>query len=257
MHDGAWLPSALSRGPWDERAQHGGAAGALLAHVAESELPDHSWTLSRMSMELVKPVPVAPLHSRTALHPGRSTMRMTVDLLSGEVLVARAHMLAVRGQGFTLPDGVPGWSPDRLLPGPASCSEPAVIPGMPHGTSFYYNAVEHRMAGGNIARPGPGAAWFRLRVPIIDGATTTPFMLAAAVADSGSGISWVLPPETYLFANADLSLHLHRAPAGEWLGMESESQVDGGGAGTTLSRLYDVDGPVGVAVQTLVVRERR
>ncbi len=29
-----------------------------------------------------------------------------------------------------------------------------------------------------------------------------------------------------------------------------------GGAGTTLTRLYDVHGPVGVAIQSLVLRER-
>ena len=34
-----WLPTDLSRGPWDPRAQHGGAPCALLAHIAESAAP--------------------------------------------------------------------------------------------------------------------------------------------------------------------------------------------------------------------------
>lgn len=255
--DGVWLPTVLSRGPWAEGSQHGGAAAGLLAHLAERELPDASWQLNRMSLELIRPVPVAPLESRVHVQAGRSTTLMDVDLLAGGDLVARAHVLAIRSQPFALPPEVPGWMEDRLLPGPGDCSEPAVIPGMPRGVSFYYTAAEHRVAQGEISRPGPGAAWFRLRLPLLAGEATSPFMLAAAIADSGSGLSWVLPPERYLFANADLSLHLHRQPMGEWIGMASETQADGGGAGTTLSRLYDAQGPIGVAVQTLVVRERR
>ena len=81
-------------------------------------------------------------------------------------------------------------------------------------------------------------------------------MRAVAAADFGSGVRWVLPFDRYLFANADLSLHLHRPPEGEWIGVLAETQAHGGGAGTTLSRLYDVHGPVGVATQTLVLRER-
>ena len=227
-------PSAHARGPWDERAQHGGAAGALTAHLAEAELPEPGWQLSRMSMELIKAVPVAPLTSRIVVHAGCSTTRLTIDLLFQDFVVARAHALLIRGQSFELPQGVPGWSPDAMLPGPEECSEPVVIPWMPTGVSSYNTAVEHRLAHGDPTRPGPGAAWFRLRVPVIEGVPTSPFMLAAAVADSGSGISWVLPTDKYLFVNADLSLHIHRPPVGEWIGMASEAQLDGGGTGTTL-----------------------
>ena len=63
----AWLPSALSRGPWDPRAQHGGAPSALLAHVAESAIAEPGWQLARLTVELVKPVPVAPLTTRFSM----------------------------------------------------------------------------------------------------------------------------------------------------------------------------------------------
>lgn len=255
--DGAlWQPSVLSRGPWDARAQHGGAPCALLVHLAERALPDPAWQLSRLSVELIKPVPVAPLSSRQDVHPGRSTTRMTIELLADEVLVARAHALLVRGQPFALPSGLPGWSPAQLHPQPDECHERLRIPGLPEGVSFYQSAMEHRMAQGDAAQPGPAAAWFRLKVPLVQGQATSPAMRAAAAADFGNGLSWVLPAERYLFSNADLSLHLHRPPDGEWIGLRSETQAHGGGVGTTLSRLYDVHGPIGVAIQTLVMRER-
>lgn len=252
-----WLPSVLSRGPWDEQAQHGGAPSALFVHVAERALPGPDWQLSRLSVELIRPVPVAPLIMRNDVHPGRSTTRMTMDLYAGDALVARAHALLVRGQRFDLPAELPGWSPSELLPGPAECSEQVRIPGMPTGVSFFHSAVEHRMAQGDTTRPGPAAAWFRLTVPLVDGRPTSAAMRAAAVADFGNGLSWILPADRYLFANADLSLHLHRPAEGDWIGLQSHTHADGGGVGLTLSRLYDERGPIGVAIQTLLVRERR
>jgi hypothetical protein len=252
----AWLPSELSRGPWDPRAQHGGAPSALMAHVAESAMAEPGWQLARLSVELVKPVPVAPLTTRCSAQPARSTTRLTIDLLAGDTLVARGHALMLRGQALALPDGLPGLSPPRLLPLPRDCSEPLRIPGLPAGISFYGSAVDTLAAQGDVSRPGPGAAWFRLSVPMVLGAPNSPAMRAAAAADFGNGLSWVLPAERYLFSNADLSLHLHRQPVGEWIGLSSETQADRSGAGTAVSRLYDEDGPIGVAIQTLVLRER-
>lgn len=254
---GVWRSSVLSRGPWDARAQHGGAPSALFAHLAEGALPDPAWQLTRLSIELIKPVPVAPLTARREIHPGRSTTRVTMDLVADDVVVARGHALLIRGQAFELPPDLPGWSPAQRLPHPAECRERLRIPGLPAGVSFYESAMDARVAQGDTTQPGPAAAWFRLTVPLVQGQPTSPAMRAAAAADFGNGVSWVLPPERYLFSNADLSLHLHRRPEGDWIGLRSETQVDGGGVGTALSRLYDVRGPVGVAIQTLVLRERR
>lgn len=251
-----WLPTVLSRGPWDARAQHGGAPSALLAHLAESAVSEQGWQLMRLSVELIKPVPIAPLTVRREIHGGRSTTRLTIGLYADNVLVAQAHALLLRGQSVSLPSALPGWSPQRLLPLPDECSERIGIPGMPSGVSFYDTAMEHRMAQGSSTTPGPAAAWFRLTVPVVRGQRTSPAMRAVAAADFGNGLSWVLNPQRYLFANPDISLHLHRPPEGEWIGLMSQTQVDGGGAGTTLTQLYDLQGVVGVAVQSLVVRER-
>lgn len=256
QQEGAWFPTVLSRGPWDERAQHGGAPCALLAHVAESSMEGEGWQLSRLSAELIRPVPVAPLTVRTDVHPARSTARITIDLCHDDVIVARGHVLMVRGQALQLAADLPGWSPDQLRPAPSECHGRVQIPGMPDGVSFFHTAMDCRLAQGNPGLPGPAAAWFRLNVPLVHSCATSPAMRAAAAADSGSGISWVLGADRYLFSNADLSLHLYRPPIGEWVGLISETQVHEGGVGVTLSRLYDLEGPVGVATQTLVLRER-
>lgn len=252
----AWHPSVLSRGPWDPRAQHGGAPCGLFAHVAEQAMGEPGWQLGRLTVELVRPVPVSPLRTELVKQASRATARLSIDLFDGSTLVARAHALMLRQQAMQLPEDVPGWTPDRLLPLPADCGEKLRIPGLPEGVSFYSSAVETRLAQGDPSQPGGGAAWFRLVVPFVEGMPTSPAMRAIAAADFGNGLSWVLPARRFVFANADLSLHLHRQPVGEWIGLQSQTQADASGAGLTLSRLFDEQGSIGVAVQTLVLRER-
>jgi len=252
----AWQASELSRGPWDPRAQHGGAPCALLAHVAEQAAPGPGWQLARLTVELVKPVPVASLATRTQVQSSRATVRVGVDLLAGEVVVARAHALLLAKNALALPVGLPGWPQSPLRPLPQDCSERVRIPGLPEGVSFYGSAVESRVAEGDSTQPGPCGAWFRLAVPLVRGTANSPAMRAAAAADFGNGLSWVLPAERFLFTNADMSLNLFRAPEGEWIGLRSATEAHSDGAGLAVSHLYDERGPIGLATQTLVLRER-
>ncbi|MET0541653.1 MAG: thioesterase family protein, partial [Variovorax sp.] len=158
---------------------------------------------------------------------------------------------------LTLPGDLPAaLTPAQLDRLPAQSSEPVRIPGLPEGVSFYRTAMETRVAQGDTTRPGPAGAWFRTAVPVVQGAPTSPAMRAAAAADFGNGLAWVLPGSRYLFSNADISIHLHREPVGEWIGLRSESQVHSDGGGIVSSHLYDEQGIVGIAVQTLVLRKR-
>lgn len=252
----AWQASELSRGPWDPRAQHGGAPCALLAHVAEQSAPGPGWQLARLTVELVKPVPVAPLTTRAQVQSSRATVRVGIDLLAGEVVVARAHALLLARNPLALPADLPGWPRTQPFPPPQDGQDRVRIPGLPEGVSFYGSAMETRVAEGDTTQPGPCGAWFRLAVPLVRGAANSPAMRAAAAADFGNGLSWVLPAERFLFTNADMSLNLFRAPEGEWIGLRSATEAHGDGAGLVVSHLYDTRGPIGLATQTLVLRER-
>jgi acyl-CoA thioesterase len=78
----------------------------------------------------------------------------------------------------------------------------------------------------------------------------------AAAADCASGLSWVLDPGRWSFANVDLTVHLVRPPRGEWVCMDARTQVDAGGVALASSTLYDGDGRIGVGAQTLLVAPR-
>jgi Thioesterase-like superfamily len=125
----------------------------------------------------------------------------------------------------------------------------------PAEASFASTAMEMRWLD-DPWKPGPGRVWMRLRQPLIDDEQASPLARLAATSDFGNGISASLPFDGYLFINADLQVHLHRPPHGEWIGMDARTLLHPGGSGLAESVLHDVDGPVGRAFQALVVGRR-
>lgn len=246
-----FLPTGLSRGPWDDHAQHGGAPSALLAHLA-TEAAGEGFFLARLTFELSRPVPIAPLTVALEASRGRSARRVRLTLAHEGTPVGRAIALLLREQAVDVPDT----GNRRLEPGPDGCDEPFDTPGMPAGERFYRQAMDIRIARGSTRTPGPTAAWFRLNVPLIEGEPNTPTVRAAATADFGNGLSWVLDFDRYLFTNTDLTFYLHRAPVGEWIGLDAETLAQPNGVGLASSTLYDSQGRIGMAHQNLLIRQR-
>jgi acyl-CoA thioesterase len=77
-----------------------------------------------------------------------------------------------------------------------------------------------------------------------------------AVADSGNGVSSALDFSAWAFVNTDLTVHLHRMPAGEWVCLDAATAVEPYGVGLAESRLLDRDGPLGRGAQALFVGPR-
>jgi len=55
--------------------------------------------------------------------------------------------------------------------------------------------------------------------------------------------------------NTDLTLVLHRDPEGDWLGSESVGYWEPNGIGLADALLFDQHGPVGRAMQSLILRK--
>lgn len=248
-----FVPSELGRGPWSPEALHGGAPAALLAGYAEQLIADPDMVLSRLTLELVRPVPVAPLQVAASMGRGRSVRRVELTLSHGETVVARAVVLFLRAEAQDFEARLDG----HPLPGPERCHEPFQVPGMEQVTSFHYTAMEIRVAHGQTATPGPAAAWFRMRHPLVGGEPVSAAMRAVAAADFGNGLSWILPVEEYTFVNTDLTVYLHRHPRTEWVALDSSMTVEPNGVGLVRSEIYDEQGRIGTAQQTLFVRARQ
>ncbi len=93
-------------------------------------------------------------------------------------------------------------------------------------------------------------------MPLVADEPPSPLQRLFAVADSGSGVSNVLDPGRWLFINSELTVHLHREPAGEWVGLDAATLLGPDGVGTATSALHDRDGQVATGAQALLVRHR-
>ena len=120
----------------------------------------------------------------------------------------------------------------------------------------YHTAMEYRFVRGAFRELGPATVWMRMRQPLVEGEEPSPLQRLLAAADSGNGVSATLDLERHIFINVDLSVHLLRLPEGEWVCLDAVTVPDGAGVGIADSTLHDERGPLGRAVQTLLVRER-
>ena len=118
------------------------------------------------------------------------------------------------------------------------------------------SAIEWRAARGSFYSRGPAALWTRMRYPLVPGEEPAPLDRVLVSADSGSGASWELDFSGWLFINPEITVHLHREPAGEWICLDAQTAITPGGAGLATSALSDLDGPVGVAAQSLFITPR-
>jgi hypothetical protein len=251
---GRFLPTVHARGPWDLDALHGGAPAALLARAVERFEPAPDLAVVRLSYEFLRPVPVAPLDLEVAMvRPGRRVQLVGASLLAEGREVCRLTALRV-GRVPADPELAAG------PPGPG-LARPGTLPTTPFvlgggaGPSFAATAIEMRFARGVGAR-GPVAVWLRLRRAILDDEEPTPLMRVAAAADFGNGVSAELDFARTTFVNPDLVVHLRRSPNGPWVLLDARTAIEPGAGAMAVSDLHDEDGPLGVAVQALLVRRR-
>lgn len=252
-----FLPNPIAHSPWGPGVLHGGPPSGLLARAIELSRPSPDLFVSRITIDLFRPVPASPLSVETrVVRAGRRIHVVEAGLMSEGTEVARASALMLLPSDVVLPEGE-RWQPDSMpAPGPLPVTglgmmrdtERVVRPG-------FHTAVEVRRAMGG---PGSGrhASWIRIPVPLVEGEELTPFVRVASTADFGNALGNLQALNNTGFINADVSLHLHRLPVGEWICLDSRSMHESHGLGVIESRVHDEDGPVGVIVQALLANRR-
>ena len=237
--------TASTVGPWSTDAQHGGPPSALAARVMEAWAPAPGQRLASVAVDILRPVPVGKLTTRTrTVRPGRRVALVETVLSADgqEVLHARGWKIQVAA------DPVPAT--------PAAVPPPVPPEGGPAGLVWegYGTAMEWRyVSGGGLAEPGPSAVWMRPLIPLLPGEDMSPMSRALLCGDSGSGVSAVLDVRDFLFVNVNMNVMLHRDPAGEWLLLDAVTAIGPDGTGVATSVLSDPSGAVGQVAQTLLV----
>jgi hypothetical protein len=245
-----FLPTELTRGPWDPNAQHGGPPAALLGTALEQCEPRPDVMVARVTFEILRPIPIAPLAVETRmLRSGRSVQFVAGSLLSGGEEIVRAHAVRIRTVDVDVPE--PQSPP---VPGPEQGKAPRFFPtGVEVG---YHTAMESSFIRGNFTELGSAIAWMRMRYPLIAGEPVAPLARVLIAADSGNGVSAALDYRRWIFINPDLTVYLHRHPVGEWVCLDAETLPTRRGVGLATSTLHDLQGPIGRGLQSLFIADR-
>ena len=249
MGDGKWLATVHTTGPWDAAAQHGGPPSALLGRVMQRCEPRDDMIIARFTCEILSAIPVGELTVQARLaRPGRSVQLLEGVITAGgrEVALATAWRV-LRAQS---PSAGPG------LPSPPGLPDHGTPPPPGGWVDGYLSAIEWRNVRGQFGERGPATVWARMRYPLLPDEEPGPLERVLAIADSSSGVSGELDLREWHFINPELTVHLHRDAAGEWICLDAQTTISAGGAGLGTSVLSDLDGPVGVCAQSLLIAPR-
>lgn len=209
---------------------------------------------SRVTFEILRPVPVRPLeiHVET-LRPGKRVQVVEAVLRDADQEVMRARAQRLRVADLDLDRSavpVPSWTPP---PPPQECHRRFRMEG-PWVT--FGQALEVRITEGQpFMELGEAACWFRLKVPLLDGEEISPLVRVLAAADFPNGISNVVPWEDWVYINPDLDVQLHRLPDDEWVHLAAATHL-GRGHGTAHAAISDAEGSLGWSTQSLLVFPR-
>jgi hypothetical protein len=248
--DGSWFtPSDQVRGPWDVNACHAGPPVALMVRAVEALVPHQQ--LARLTIELIRPIPMAAIRVQGEIRrPGRIVTHTEAEIHDDDRIYARAFGLHIRIDDDVdcapVVIDVPKLS--EAVPGPFGISDAL------HREDWFGSSVECRYDPGSpIAEGGPTTMWLRTMHPILADEDPSPFQRIAPLADCGNGISPNGRFGQTTFVNADLTMSLHREPVGEWFASRSVSHWQPSGIGLADSELFDTEGAVGRATQSLVL----
>jgi len=249
------LPSELSGGPWNRKHQHGGPVAGLLTHALHHLETPIPMRLARITIEMLRAVPVRPLRVETRItRAGRRLQGCVAELVHEDTTVARATALRIRT------DTELGELEARGAMDPALGQPPEASPALPADVDWewlpgFIRAVDF------VSEPptetgAPISVWTRLRCPLVEGEPTPPIVRLAALVDFASGTGNAMDYSKYTSINPDLTIHVLREPRSDWIGLRGLTQRAADGIGQSTAAIYDAEGPV-ANVQASLLLDRR
>jgi hypothetical protein len=249
--EGLYRATEAALSPWSDQTLHGGPPTMLMAREVERIPADQPMFVTRLTVELLRPIGMTPLAvSSRLVRPGRKVQLVEASLWSGEQEVARTTALRIRVAEVAVPidDEPPPHPPRESVPGWSGSWRP--------GAAYHIQGVEVRGPGQERPEVGPGWAWFRLRLPLVEGEVPSGLVRICAAADFPNGISHVVDPRKTSFLNPDLTIHVLRLPVDDWVMVDARTRLSPHGAGVAEGALYDRQGRIGSSTQSLLVEPR-
>lgn len=251
-------PSVLTTGPWYPGTQHGSAMLMMAALAAEQYPSDGPRQVTRLTVDMMRAAPVAPVQLETSVRKGGRYM----EVLDISILAEGEECVRATAMRFRV-DEVPVGQ-NRKFNGPALAlpeSLPDYIFSHAARREGFHHAIDVRVD----VSAQPAVMWFRLKQPALPDLAATPLLRVALAADWTYSIPNVADrvvsghwdiSQPYIGINPDTTINLHRQPEGEWIGIQAHSTYDDLGAGTVMGQIMDQHGPVGFSTQSILLRKR-
>lgn len=246
---GVFRPTEHVSGAWAEAEQHIAPAFGLLTHEIERYVEEGADTarVTRLSFDILGVLRMQPFEVAVAVvRPGRTIelveARLTQD--GRDAVVARVWRQATHEVSVDV------GTPDEPIPGPEQAEPWDASSEWPGG---FIRSIEVRRTHTGAGR---GRVWARTAHPLVEGDEVSELARFVGLLDIANGMNTRADPSRVAFPNLDLTAHLHTAPRGEWVGLDTRVSFADDGIGLTHSTVHDVHGPVGVSSQILTVRPR-
>jgi hypothetical protein len=229
---------------------HGRLLAGLAARTIERDHGDDKFMPVRLTVDLYRaPTMELTTVESTLVRAGGRVRVVDAEIVVGGQAVARASSIwLLRGETPEGEDVIPGSSNwDAELPTEDAPQFASV------DAAFDIRPVGER--GFGAPGPEPRRVWLRDRRPIVAGESFTPFVRVALCADFASPLA-NSSPTGLDYINADLTLHIARRPAGEWIGVETAERVAADGVSVAQCRYVDERGPLGFSSVSAVLTPR-
>ena len=207
--------------------------------------------LVRVTMSFQRPVPMDGVSLECHVErAGRSagTAKATIVDTRGRVCASAEGLFIATGEFGAFPTPLiagPVFSEAERMPNPMRQSA--------HGLPYFGSSIEVALPPGDPGKHGPRTMWMRTG-PLLDDEEPSPFQVACPIADCGNGIGKNAGFEVATFVNPDVTVALHRLPRSRWLASQAISHWQPNGVGLSQATLFDRFGPIGVALQCLILR---
>jgi len=259
-----FVPTQWAGSPWSTDHQHGGPVNALFALAAEQAAGQTELRVVRLTVDLYRPVPLAPLAlDWRFIRRGRriAVVEAELSLASDGSGVSRASAVLLRPDR----DAPRTWQHTPAPPLALEGAEPVEFMPKMYRDSIpkgFHWSFEVRMG---TDQHGP-AAWITTPLDLLSGSPMTPLQRCAAVADLTFGLSgrsllrqrivdvdaWRVP-----MINTDTTIYWERPPVGSWFGFRHALLTDHEGIGLAEVDLADAEGRLGRSLQAMLANSRR
>lgn len=247
LSDTTFVATESTGGAWNPNEQHIAPAIGLLAHLIEQDHTGRGGGLRMASLacDILGVLPIGEFEvTVSVIRPGR-----TIELV--EAVLTAGGRVGVRARAWMLQTA------DTVdLAGTAFPEMPALdaTPEYPFGTTWNGECVNTVEARRDFLSTGRARSWIRTDTRLLEDVAVSNQARLIGMLDFANGLVPRVNPLEIGFPNIDLNVSFFRAPAGDWLGLDTTVSFGPDSIGVTESVVHDESGPVGTLSQTLTIR---